>query len=467
MLNNTDSAKLLNEIISRVSKNVVEHTLSSSYVYCRRPVIIKNVSTDNSSATISFPFSPDIESNVKYKNRSGTNLISGQKAYLMFPYGKLDQGWIETNKSFSSKYTTSSSGGGSVNDYTLPPATTASLGGIIVGEGLIIQGNGLLSVDPSILGDLKDAETLGGHPPEYFATNQDLTLKQDKIDNNLQTTSKTIVGSINEINDNLQQISLATNDDILNIFNEDNNTTTYNTDALTSLINLSLLSLFYSQLKNKFVDNDTYNNFQQSTNNELQNFNSELKLLQNNLSNNYYDKDDVDVGLNNINQNLMTNYYSKTQSNNLFATKEQLNNKVDKVEGKQLSTNDYTNTDKNNLNNVTKAIPPGGLMNQVLRKKSNQSYDTEWAYESSTPSTGGGLNISFDPNTKSIIFTYQAKELIVSFDDLLKSIIFTSTSQVTYIEFDEEEKSILFKTNSSGLMIKFDEETKGIVLYYS
>lgn len=227
MSNNTEQAKLLNDIILRISEDVVEKALASNYVYCRRPVIIRQISTDNSSATISFPFSPDIESNIKYKNRSGTTLISGQKAYLMFPYGKLDQGWIETNKSFSSKYGSSNSGSGSGgNEYILPPATTASLGGIIVGDGLVIQGNGLLSIDQSIIGEMKDAETLGGHPVEYFATsidiqqlNEKLDLKQNKQDNNLKTNNKTIVGSINELQSLLQLISLATEDDILNIFN--------------------------------------------------------------------------------------------------------------------------------------------------------------------------------------------------------------------------------------------------------
>lgn len=227
MSNNTEQAKILNDIILRISEDAVEKALSSNYVYCRRPVIIRQVTTDNSSATISFPFSPNVESNIKYKNRSGTNLISGQKAYLMFPYGKLDQGWLETNKSFSSKYGSSNSGSSSGgNGYTLPPATTASLGGIIVGDGLVIQGNGLLSIDPSIIEGIKDAETLGGHPVEYFATSQDLQqlniqldLKQNINDENLTTNNKTIAGSINELQSLIQSISLATEDDILNIFN--------------------------------------------------------------------------------------------------------------------------------------------------------------------------------------------------------------------------------------------------------
>lgn len=226
MSNNTEQAKMLNDIILRISEDVVDKYLTSSYVYCRRPVIIRTVSTDNSSSTISFPFSPNIESTIKYKNRSGTNLVSGQKAYLMFPYGKISQGWIETNTSFSSKYNSGNNSGGGSSEYTLPPATTSSLGGIIVGDGLIIQGDGTLSIDPNVIGDSKDAETLGGHPVEYFATSQDIIQLQNNLyskqninDNSLNTNSKTIVGSINEIYSLIQSISLATDDDILNIFN--------------------------------------------------------------------------------------------------------------------------------------------------------------------------------------------------------------------------------------------------------
>lgn len=61
------------------------------------------------------------------------------------------------------------------------------------------------------------------------------------------------------------------------------------------------------------------------------------------------------------------------------ATKKALNNKVDKEEGKGLSTNDYTNEDK------AKLIPTGGTTGQVLAKKSDADNDVEWVNQ-----TGGG-----------------------------------------------------------------------------
>lgn len=56
-----------------------------------------------------------------------------------------------------------------------------------------------------------------------------------------------------------------------------------------------------------------------------------------------------------------------------------LDSKIDKEEGKGLSTNDYTNEDK------AKLIPTGGTTGQVLAKKSDADNDVEWVNQ-----TGGG-----------------------------------------------------------------------------
>jgi hypothetical protein len=43
--------------------------------------------------------------------------------------------------------------------------------------------------------------------------------------------------------------------------------------------------------------------------------------------------------------------YLLTHIKNKFITKEEMNNKVDKVEGKELSSNNFSNEDANNINN--------------------------------------------------------------------------------------------------------------------
>lgn len=65
------------------------------------------------------------------------------------------------------------------------------------------------------------------------------------------------------------------------------------------------------------------------------------------------------------------------------ATKKALNNKVDKEEGKGLSTNDYTNEDK------AKLIPTGGTTGQVLAKKSDADNNVEWVNQTGEGSATG------------------------------------------------------------------------------
>ena len=101
-----------------------------------------------------------------------------------------------------------------------------------------------------------------------------------------------------------------------------------------------------------------------------------------------------------------------------FATKTELNNKVDKVSGKQLSTNDYTTTEKqklagiaDNANNYShptsagnKHIPTGGSANQVLTWKANG--EAQWSDAPSvtvgkaTADALGGIKVGYTTSDK-------------------------------------------------------------------
>lgn len=63
-----------------------------------------------------------------------------------------------------------------------------------------------------------------------------------------------------------------------------------------------------------------------------------------------------------------------------------LDSKIDKEEGKGLSTNDYTNEDK------AKLIPTGGTTGQVLAKKSDADNDVEWVNQTGEGSATGVVN---------------------------------------------------------------------------
>ena len=62
------------------------------------------------------------------------------------------------------------------------------------------------------------------------------------------------------------------------------------------------------------------------------------------------------------------------------ATQTAINDKVDKVAGKGLSTEDYTTAEKTKLSNVNLSaeVPTGGTTNQILTKNSNADYDTSF-----------------------------------------------------------------------------------------
>ena len=158
-MDNSD-AKILNSLIYDISKKTFDELAKNNFLYCRRAVIVKTVAIDNSSATIAFPISPNVESSIYYKNRTGTNLKTGQKVYLMYSYSNIDQGWLETNKTF--QLTGSGSAGG--ESYVLPVASATELGGIKVGYGLQIDKNtGVLSVDEIIAKiPIASPNTLGG-----------------------------------------------------------------------------------------------------------------------------------------------------------------------------------------------------------------------------------------------------------------------------------------------------------------
>lgn len=106
------------------------------------------------------------------------------------------------------------------------------------------------------------------------------------------------------------------------------------------------------------------------------------------------------------------------ESGDLTAIKNSLNNKVDKVSGKQLSTNDYTTTEKqklagiankaNNYSHPTSAgnkhIPTGGSANQILTWKANG--EAQWSNAPSatvskaTADALGGIKIGYTTSGK-------------------------------------------------------------------
>ena len=113
-----------------------------------------------------------------------------------------------------------------------------------------------------------------------------------------------------------------------------------NQDNFSKLINLSLLTTFYTQLKNQFVLIDNYNDFYNSVNQKIQENTKNIDDIKINLNNNYYTKDDIDSEFDLLNQGIMTNYYSKTDIDSKIIV---INNNINNL-SQNLNNNYYNKT---------------------------------------------------------------------------------------------------------------------------
>lgn len=113
-----------------------------------------------------------------------------------------------------------------------------------------------------------------------------------------------------------------------------------NQDNFSQLINLSLLTTFYTQLKNQFVLIDNYNDFYNSVNQKIQENTKNIDDIKINLNNNYYTKDDIDSEFDLLNQGIMTNYYSKTDIDSKIIV---INNNINNL-SQNLNNNYYNKT---------------------------------------------------------------------------------------------------------------------------
>lgn len=113
-----------------------------------------------------------------------------------------------------------------------------------------------------------------------------------------------------------------------------------NQDNFSQLINLSLLTTFYTQLKNQFVLIDNYNDFYNSVNQKIQENTKNIDDIKINLNNDYYTKDDIDSEFDLLNQGIMTNYYSKTDIDSKIIV---INNNINNL-SQNLNNNYYNKT---------------------------------------------------------------------------------------------------------------------------
>ena len=106
--------------------------------------IIKNLGTATIYASAEPSIEPDADGVISIPSGGGENLYGTNGTVYLLGSGKAQL--MGTNLSIVNFKQPSSSESGGGGEYTLPPATNASLGGVIIGDGLTVNGAGKVSV---------------------------------------------------------------------------------------------------------------------------------------------------------------------------------------------------------------------------------------------------------------------------------------------------------------------------------
>lgn len=86
------------DLIQKICKQVVSQELKDNQVLKYESVIIASYNSTAKTATIYFPSDMTTASIYSYPNRSSHTLSVGQKAYLVYLYGNISQGYLTDNK---------------------------------------------------------------------------------------------------------------------------------------------------------------------------------------------------------------------------------------------------------------------------------------------------------------------------------------------------------------------------------
>ncbi len=198
---NVQSKKLRKYLIDHIKIIDYDYELECGDVVC--------VDTTLSSITLSLPSDPmrgDYVTIMDFQSTFGTNqvnidrndsLIKGTTSnlsignddeWMKLRYAGDRQGWLVESPS-----------DGAGLSYTLPPATTSTLGGIIVGSGLTIDGSGLLTANPAGLSPATDS-VLGGVIIGSGLTvdGSGLITVESQTDENYTTTEKNKLSGIED-----------------------------------------------------------------------------------------------------------------------------------------------------------------------------------------------------------------------------------------------------------------------------
>lgn len=85
------------DLIKKIAKQVIDQELKNNQVLKYESVIIDSYNSTTKKATIKFPSDMNTASIYSYPNKSGHSFTQGQKAYLVYLYGNISQGYLTDN----------------------------------------------------------------------------------------------------------------------------------------------------------------------------------------------------------------------------------------------------------------------------------------------------------------------------------------------------------------------------------
>ncbi|MDY4127666.1 hypothetical protein [Peptostreptococcus porci] len=289
-----------------------------------------------------------------------------------------------------------------LNNYTLPIASETVLGGVKVGDGLRIV-NGVLSANGGGSADSIDWNNIQ-NKPSVFAPDthrhsyNDLTEKPNipsvvglATESYVDTKVAEIVDSAPETLNTLNELSTA-------LGNDPNFATTVanqiGTKASTEYVNAELAKKVsnegYVATENNYTtaEKTKLQGIQEGANNYIHpEYHDASTITQDNMHRfitdaerqTWNNKSDFDGNYDKLsNKPTIPTKVSQLQNDSDFAIKSDLANKVDKVEGKSLSTNDYTSIDKAKLDGLI-GLPSYSIAesNKILAVNASGNA-TEW-----------------------------------------------------------------------------------------
>lgn len=139
----------------------------------------------------------------------------------------------------------------------------------------------------------------------------------------------------------------------------------------------------------------------------------------------------------------------KNSGHSGFASSDDLEKKVDKIEGKGLSTNDYTNNEKNKLAELENYTLPIASNTKLGGIKVGENLTITEDGILSTTGGGGGASVYK-------MFKYNNPEKALVLNDLKCGDILVSNGSVAYITFLNNNQTIIFNTEGTFLVSRVE-----------